>query len=164
MDDILITSKGTYSDHIAKLKTVLQRLEKAGFRANIQASASCFRPSRIPRLRDFSYGIYPQPKKVEAILKDAAAADKASTTTFLRYGEILPRYVAEAIALPFVPSQVPWNWTKECNESFDSIKRVVAQDTLLNFPDFSKEFHIYKDASDYQLGAVIMKDGKQLAF
>ena len=35
---------------------------------------------------------------------------------------------------------------------------------LFNFPDFSKEFHIYKDASDYQLGAVIMKDGKQLAF
>ena len=35
MDDILITSKGTYSDHIAKLKTVLQRLEKAGLRANV---------------------------------------------------------------------------------------------------------------------------------
>jgi hypothetical protein len=62
------------------------------------------------------------------------------------------------------PKSVPWKWTKECNESFESIKRVVARETLLNFPDFSKEFHIYKDASDYQLGAVIMKDGKQLAF
>ena len=99
---------------------------------------------------------------MEAILKDAAAADKASTTTFLRYGELLPRYVAEAIALPFVP-RVPWKWTKECNESFESIKRVVARETLLNFPDFSKEFHIYKDASDYQLDAVIRQDGKQLA-
>ena len=62
-----------------------------------------------------------------------------------------------------VPSQSHGNG--ECNESFESIKRVVARGALLNFPDFSKEFHIYKDASDYQLGAVIMKDdGKQLAF
>jgi len=31
-------------------------------------------------------------------------------------------------------------------------------------PDFTKEFHIYTDASDYQLGAVIMQDVKPLAF
>jgi len=156
MDDILITSKGTYSDHIAKLKTILQRLEKAGFRANVRKCK--FTSDRVEYLgyEISRHGIHPQPKKVEAILKDADAADKASTTTFLRYGKLLPRYVAEAIARPFIPSQ-----TKECNESFESIKRVVARETLLNFP---KEFHIYKDASDYQLGAVIMKDGKQLAF
>ena len=54
---------------------------------------------------------------------------------------------------------------KECNESFESIKRVVARETLLNCPDFSKEFHIYKDASEYQLGPLIVKDdGKPLAF
>jgi len=81
MDDILITSS-TYSDHIAKLKMVLER-RISGKRTQVQV---CFRPSQIPRQRDFSYSIHPQPKKVEAILKDAAAADKASTTTFLRSG------------------------------------------------------------------------------
>jgi len=32
MDDILITSKGSYSDDMAKLKEILKRLENAGFR------------------------------------------------------------------------------------------------------------------------------------
>ena len=103
MDDILITSKGTYySDHIAKLKAVLQRLEKAGFRANVRKCK--FASDRVEYLgyEISRHGIHPQPKKVEAILKDAAAADKASTTTFLRYGKLLPRYVAEAIARPQV--------------------------------------------------------------
>jgi hypothetical protein len=27
---------------------------------------------------------------------------------------------------------------------------------MLNFPDFAKEFHVFTDASDYQLGGVIM--------
>jgi hypothetical protein len=39
----------------------------------------------------------------------------------------------------------------------------VSKETLLVFPDFEKEFHVYTDASNKQLGAVIMQDGKPLA-
>jgi hypothetical protein len=37
---------------------------------------------------------------------------------------------------------------------------------LLCYPDFNKPapFHIYTDASDHQLGAVIMQDKKSIAF
>ena len=49
-------------------------------------------------------------------------------------------------------------------KAFEEIKAVISQETLLAFPDFTKTFHIYTDASDYQLGAVIMQEGKQLAF
>jgi hypothetical protein len=40
----------------------------------------------------------------------------------------------------------------------------VSQETLLTFPDFEKEFHVYTDASNTQLGAVIVQEGKPLAF
>jgi hypothetical protein len=40
----------------------------------------------------------------------------------------------------------------------------VSQETLLAFPDFEKEFHVYIDASNKQLGAVIIQEGKPLAF
>jgi hypothetical protein len=35
---------------------------------------------------------------------------------------------------------------------------------MLTFPDFSKPFHIYTDASDKQLGDVITQDEKTIAF
>jgi hypothetical protein len=40
----------------------------------------------------------------------------------------------------------------------------VSQETLLAFPDFEKQFHVYTDASNKRLGAVIMQEGKPLAF
>ena len=55
-------------------------------------------------------------------------------------------------------------WGAEQQQAFDRIKKVISRETLLAFPDFNKEFHIYTDASDYQLGAVIIPDNKLLAF
>ena len=52
----------------------------------------------------------------------------------------------------------------ECKNAFETIKREMARETSLNFPDFNKEFHVYTDASEAQLGAVIMQEEKPLAF
>ena len=44
------------------------------------------------------------------------------------------------------------------------IKAIISRETLLAFLDFAKDFHVYTDSSDYQLGAVIMQDDRPLAF
>ena len=40
----------------------------------------------------------------------------------------------------------------------------MAKETLVTFPDFSKEFEIHTDASNLQLGACISQDRKPVAF
>ena len=47
---------------------------------------------------------------------------------------------------------------------FKRIKRMMARKVLLHFPDFSKVFHVFADASDYQLGRVLVQDDFPLAF
>ena len=69
IDDILITSDGSFEDHMDKLNTVLTRLENLGFRANVR---KCFFAQ--DELEYLGYiisreGVKPQPKKVEAILR-----------------------------------------------------------------------------------------------
>jgi len=61
-----------------------------------------------------------------------------------------------------VNSKFEWG-TKQQN-AFDEMKRLIAKETLLTFPDFNEVFHIYTDASDFQLGAVIMQNNKPIAF
>jgi hypothetical protein len=53
---------------------------------------------------------------------------------------------------------------RRTTKAFDEVKKKVSQETLLPFPDFEKEFHVYTDSSNKQLGAVIMQEGKPLTF
>ena len=57
-----------------------------------------------------------------------------------------------------------WKWTEECQKAFEAMKKLIAQETLLAFPDFSNPFEIHTDASKVQLGACISQEGKPIAF
>ena len=41
---------------------------------------------------------------------------------------------------------------------------MITWEALLAYLDFQEELHVYSDASDYQLGGVIMQKNKPLAF
>ena len=41
---------------------------------------------------------------------------------------------------------------------------MLMMEAMLNFPHFSKTYHVNNDASDYQLGATVVQDEKTLAF
>ena len=41
---------------------------------------------------------------------------------------------------------------------------MLAKEALLSYPDFSKPFNLYTDASDKQLGATLVHRGKPLGF
>ena len=60
--------------------------------------------------------------------------------------------------------QTKWNWTEQHQQAFDTIKRIVSQETLLRHPNFNEDFEIHTDASKSQLGAVISQKGKPIAF
>jgi hypothetical protein len=49
-------------------------------------------------------------------------------------------------------------------KAFNEMKAIVSKETLLSFQDYSQRFELYVDASDKQLGAVLMQGKKVLAF
>ena len=46
--------------------------------------------------------------------------------------------------------KVKVKWTDVKQQVFDKIKRIVARDTLLIYPDFNERFDIHTDASDFK--------------
>jgi hypothetical protein len=63
-------------------------------------------------------------------------------------------------------SKVKFEWHSSHQQAFDKIKKVIGTEVLLCYPDFNKpdSFHLYTDASDHQLGAIIIQDKKPIAF
>jgi hypothetical protein len=63
-------------------------------------------------------------------------------------------------------SKVKFEWHSSHQQAFEKIKKGIGIELLLCYPDFDKPvlFHLYTDASDHQLGAVIMQDKKPIAF
>ncbi len=55
-------------------------------------------------------------------------------------------------------------WTKVHDKAFAAARAMVAQDTLLCYPDPNIPFVIETDASVYQLGAVLKQDNRPVAF
>jgi RNase H-like domain found in reverse transcriptase/Reverse transcriptase (RNA-dependent DNA polymerase)/Integrase zinc binding domain len=169
IDDILITSSGSFEEHMHKLDIVLTRLEQAGFRANVR---KCYFAQK--ELEYLGYwlsrqGVQPQPKKVEAIMRLQPPKNAKQLRHFLgmvNFYRDMWRRRSHLLAplTQLVNKKKDYKWGPEQQKSFDEIKAVISKETLLAFPDFTKEFHIYTDVSDYQLGAVIMQDNRPLAF
>ena len=169
IDDILISSSGSFEDHMEKLNEVLKRLSEAGFRVNVTKCS--FATDKLEYLGYWltRNGIQPQPKKVEAILRLSPPKDKRQLRHFLGminyYRDMWQRRSHHSAPLTgLVSKTAKFIWGPEQQKAFDTIKKIISRETLLAFPDFNKEFHIYTDASAYQLGAVIMQEDRPLAF
>jgi hypothetical protein len=50
------------------------------------------------------------------------------------------------------------------DELFLKMKVILSMDALSAYPDHNKRYNIYTDASDYQMGAVLMQEGRPVAY
>jgi len=169
IDDLLVISKGTFTEHLADVDQVLKRLRDAGLKVN--ASKSSFAQQQLEYLGYWitREGIQPQPKKIQAILSIKTPTNKKELRSFIG----MVNYYRDAwirrsdILAPLAQlcgKNTTWKWTDVHQHAFDTMKRIVATDVLLAYPDFSKKFEIYTDASDKQLGAVITQEGRPIAY
>ena len=114
-------------------------------------------------------GIKPQAKKVEAIGRILPPKNRKQLKHFLGminyYRNMWPKRSHVLAPLSALASpKAKWEWTQKEQLAFEEAKHMIQREVMLAYPDFSKKFHIYADASDTQLGGVIMQDNKPLAF
>jgi hypothetical protein len=58
----------------------------------------------------------------------------------------------------------PWLWESIHQHAFDNVKATIAKEVVLAYPDFTKPFEIYTDASTMQLGSLITQGNRPIVF
>jgi hypothetical protein len=141
IDDLLVITRGTHKEHLDHLGQVLTRLSEAGLKVN--ASKRFFCRSELEYLGYWinRKGVQPTNKKVDAILKLEHPTTRKQRWSFIGmvnyYRDMWPARSEVLAPLTAITSaKVKWSWDPIHANCFEIMKKKIARETMLTYPDF----------------------------
>ncbi|XP_045474987.1 uncharacterized protein LOC123680910 [Harmonia axyridis] len=142
-DDILISSKDI-KEHIDKVRSVLHKMSECGLTVEKNKN-----------------GLHKSKEKIDAILKVPYPQNVTQLKSFLGMVNYYNRFIPNASSLlkplyKLLQKNSSWKFDTACVHSFETVKRVLGSETILVHFNSQQTVHLFVDASQYGLGAVIM--------
>ncbi|GKD35248.1 reverse transcriptase domain-containing protein, partial [Tanacetum coccineum] len=106
------------------------------------------------------FGIEVDKAKIEAIFKLPYPMNVKAIRSFLGYAGFYRRLIKDFSQdtrpmTQLLVKDAPFNFSEECIQAFETLKRELTQAPIMIKPDWSLPFEIMCDASDYAIGAVL---------
>jgi hypothetical protein len=168
IDDILVYSKST-EEHKEHLRVVLQRLRDHQLYAKF--SKCEFWINEMPFLGHVisSEGIIVDPSKVRDVLDWKLPKSIHQVRSFLGLARYYRRFILNfsKISKPItelLKKGTKYVWSEECDEAFQTLKKLLTTSPVLAQPDIAKPFNVYCDASGTGLGRVLMQEGRVISY
>jgi hypothetical protein len=151
IDDILIFSK-TEEEHVKHLRMVLEKLRSN--QLYVKFSKCEFWLTEVAFLGHVisARGISVDPSKVKDVLNWMPPMNASEIRSFLGLAGNYHRFIKDfsKIAKPMtrlLAKNKDFDWTEECQVSFEELKKQLTSAPILILPDITKKFDIYCDAS-----------------
>jgi hypothetical protein len=168
IDDILIYSRNQ-EEHEEHLRIVLQILREKKLYAKFSKCEFWLQQVRFLGHVVSGEGIAVDPGKVDAVFKWPRPTNVKEIRSFLGLAGYYRRFIKEfsKIAMPMTSltkKNVKFDWTDECEQSFQTLKAHLVTAPVLALPSEHGEYEIYTDASRQGLGCVLMQDKRVIAY
>ncbi|XP_024019766.1 uncharacterized protein LOC112091134 [Morus notabilis] len=166
-DDILVYS-ASISDHIRHLRQVLQVLREHQF--FVKRSKCTFGQTSIEYLGHIvsNYGVSMDLAKVKAMLEWPVPNNLKELRGFLGltgyYRRFVRSYATIASPLTDLLKKDTFAWTSVAQSAFDTFKAAMTSAPVLALPNFVAEFVVETDASNFGIGAVLLKSDHHIAY
>ena len=114
-------------------------------------------------------GVRSNPKKVQAVKEWPVPRGVHDVQCFLGltnyFRKFLQGYAQRARPLTdLLRGKTAFHWSAACQKAFDGLKLDLVSAPLLALPDPSQPYEVVADASDFAIGAVLLQNGRPLAF
>jgi hypothetical protein len=116
-----------------------------------------------------SEGIAVDPSKVRDVLDWEPPKSVHQVRSFLGlvgyYRRFIPNF--SKISKPItelLKKDTKYVWSKECDDAFQTLKKLLTTSPVLARCDIAKPFDIYCDASGIGLGCVLMQEGRVISY
>ncbi|BBG93431.1 transposable element gene, partial [Prunus dulcis] len=168
IDDILVYSKSRKA-HMKHLELVLKTLRRKKLFAKFSKCQFWLDSVNFLGHVISADGVYVDPQKVEAVVNWPQPTSVTEVRSFLGLAGYYRRFVEgfSTIAAPLTRltrKGVKFEWSDECEKSFNELKTRLTTAPVLALPDDSGNFVIYSDASQQGLGCVLMQHGRVIAY
>uniref|UniRef100_A0A914XIG2 RNA-directed DNA polymerase n=1 Tax=Plectus sambesii TaxID=2011161 RepID=A0A914XIG2_9BILA len=168
LDDVVLAGKD--EDELLKvIDDVLHRFSEYGLR--LRRDKCQFFEKRIKFLGFVidAAGRHPNPEKISAIKEMPAPRDITQLRAFLGlinfYGSFIPQMSTRTAHLnALLRKDQQWQWTKQAEQEFNSLKKTLTAETLLTHYTPDLPIVVAANASEYGIGGVLlhrMADGSE---
>ena len=168
LDDILIYSK-TLEEHVEHIKLVLDALRKHQLYAKLSKCSFAENSVHYLGYRIDQEGLHAEEDKLAAIKDWPEPQDKHQLMQFLGLANYYRKFVGtfSDMAAPMtelLKKDKPYEWTTECRQAFNSVKKALISAPVLCIPDPNGDFEMSTDASNVGIGAELTQNGKTVMF
>lgn len=167
-DDIIVFGENQL-EHDKNLEAVFKRLSERNLTLNKDKCE--FNKSQ---LEVYGYvfganGISADPRKVDAIKTAEIPKNVSEVRSFLGMTNYVKRFIPNysTITAPLrdlTKNNVNFEWGKNQQESFETLKRDLTSDKVMVYFDATKQTVMIVDASPLGLGALLTQDGKVISY
>ena len=162
LDDVLIHSPDIET-HLQHIRTFFQRLREAVLK--LKDSKCNYFKTHVQYLGHLVSGkeIRPLPEKLDSIKKMPAPTTPKEIKQFLGlvgyYRKFIPRFADIARPMTNLTKQdIPFEWTIQCQAAFELLKEAIITSPILKYPDPSKRYTLFTDASKYAWACVLTQE------
>lgn len=161
LDDIIVFGN-SLQNHNLNLVRVFERLRKVNVKLNPQKCD--FLKKEILYLGHVisAEGVSPDPSKTKAISQYPCPTSSDEAKRFVAFANYYRKFIDNfaKVAKPLnelARKGKVFEWTTQCQKSFETLKEALMHPPILEYPDFSENnrFIIKTDASGYAIGAVL---------
>ncbi len=163
--DNTFTHSKEFKEHLDYVELSFQQLRK--YNLSVRLDKCVFAQSRVEQfgLVISEEGVRPSPENVTKVEAYPRPNNTKELKRFLGmsnyYREFVPKYAEISEPLQELErKETPYVWTEVRENAFSAIKKQIASNCLLNFPDWNEPFTIELDASKVAACGVLMQEIK----